>query len=295
MKEHLDDNSKCPSFEDISAFLDHELPPDSPTAQHIPQCPQCQQRLEEYRRIDHIIRSSIAIAPPDGLNDRIKAAIAREQRTIRFPAHLGTFLRLAAAFTVCCGVALYIITDNTTPPREPVGANREAAMESPRTLAMTTPRHAPTTAADDSPGYSPGRFNGVISAGSLVGASYGGGDTPVFTDAMATVDRTRKPVDIASQVQQVWSVRDAGTTAALLEGIMKKMLIPEKNIRLIPNGKSVKLIAGMTKLELVNLVRACRACGLELLSPTAPQPEQNVFTGNANSPVVYYAEFVSEK
>ncbi len=284
---------RCPSFEDVSAFLDHELTSDSPLLQHISTCPECQRRLAEYRLIDEYVHRSMAVDVPEGMNERIKAAIARERRVVRFPANFGTFMRLAAAFTVCCGVSFYIMMDKTTPPVVPVGNNRETEVGMVRNVAVHRP--VSNVRADDPSGYTPGRFNGLISAGSLVGASYGGADTPVFTDAMASVDRNHKPADIASQVQQVWAVKDSERTVSLLEHIMKQMKVPEKSVRITVNGDNVKLIAGLSKVELVNLVRACRACGLELLSPAAPQPEQNVFAGRADQPVVYYAEFVADK
>ena len=291
MKENPTDMRNCPSFEDVSAFLDHELDPASPAYAHITACPECQRRLDAYRKINRYLNTAVQVTPPEGLNDRIKAALVRENKLIRFP-NLNRGLRLAAAFTVCCGVVFYVLMDNTRPPAEPIGNDREPAVQSPdRKMVPEVARNDDDAAVASTPA----RDSEFISAGSLVGASYGNSDTPVFTDAMAAIDRNRKAVDIAAQVQQVWSVKDADKTEALLSGLMKKMQIPEKNVRITVNGNNVRLIAGLTKLELIHLVRACRACGLELLSPTAPQPEQNVFVGNANNPVVYYAEFVAEK
>ncbi|MDD3118334.1 MAG: zf-HC2 domain-containing protein [Victivallales bacterium] len=295
MKENLNDVRECPSFEDISAFLDGELSPDAPVYAHIAACPRCRRRLDEYREIDARIATAITTATPEGLSERIKAAVARENATIRFP-HLHRILSLAAAFAVCCGVVFYIVTDKTVPPTVPIGNQQEVALSGTHddghahAVASAPNASAPADIVTHS---SPD--SAFISAGSLVGASYGGTSAPVFTDAMASIDRRRKPVDIAAQVQQVWAVGNTEDAALLLTGFLKKMHVPENNIRLIHNGNSLRLIAGLTKLELVHLVRACRASGLELLSPAAPQPEQNVFTGKGSTPIVYYAEFVVGK
>lgn len=291
MKENQTTEPKCPSFEDISAFLDNELTPDSPAGEHISHCPKCLARLESYRQTDKLIRRNSNVEVPEGLNDRIKAAIAREERVLHFPAHWGLIWRLAAAFTVCASVAFYALVNEE--PSHTITTNSE---ETIRSLPAKPIRPSTEPAHHESASnYNAPRLNEMISAGSLVGASYGGSEMPVFTDAMASIDRNRKPVDIASQVQQVWSVQNIAQTTGIINNVLKKMNIPPSNIRMTEDGKSLKLMAGLTKLELVNLVRLCKSEGMELLSPSAPQPEQNVFIGNSAGPVVYYAEFVVQK
>jgi hypothetical protein len=92
-------------------------------------------------------------------------------------------------------------------------------------------------------------------------------------------------------VRQTWSV----TNLAIAKKIfLASIPVNEKtNASENRNGDLILKVA-LTKKELAKLVRECSADGFKLLSPTQPQPEQNVFAGDSDTKVFYTAVLVQD-
>ena len=65
-----------------------------------------------------------------------------------------------------------------------------------------------------------------------------------------------------------------------------------RDIRFVRENDKYSLSFRATRMQTVKFVRACRLLGYSLLSPVQPQPEQNRFSGEADSMISYDADFV---
>lgn len=283
----------CPVFEDISAFYDGELAGDSHVAKHISECPACREVLDSLKKLDEKVRKDTACEIPEGLSDRIKSKISTleydfkpQRKTIAFPVNM--FLKVAAAVVVCSGITFMVMqenfnTDNSESPYSPVRTVHKQT--SPASSSYNYPYYTSSSS------YAPG---GGVALQNLTGASYGNSSMPIFTDVDKIIDK-EKPVKINSQVHQVWTVKNLNKAQQELSELLMGINVPSNKVKLVDNGKSIKLIANLSKLQLVTLVKTCNSRGFELISPAEPQPEQKIFLGKKESPVIYYAEFVKDK
>ncbi len=282
----------CPVFEDISAFYDGELAKDSPIAKHIVECPACREVLDSLKKLDEKIQKDTACEIPDGLSDRIKAKLSTleyeikpKRKTIAFPYKM--FMKVAAAVVVCSGITYIVTQENFT-------TETSASPETPVTTVQDQTSPAPSSYKYpyySSSSYSPG--NG-ISLNNLTGASYGNSSRPVFTNVDKVINK-EKPAKINSQVHQVWTVKNLSKTQKDLSELLTGINVSPNKVKLEGNGNSIRLIANLSKLQLVTLVKICNSMGYELISPAEPQPEKKVFLGKKESPVIYYAEFVKDQ
>jgi hypothetical protein len=81
----------------------------------------------------------------------------------------------------------------------------------------------------------------------------------------------------------------------IIRKVSKRLGIDLNQEQLAQTENSLKLRMLLTQKQLVLFVRLCKESGLDLMSRTAPQPEQKLFTGEENDPVQYFADFVLQQ
>ena len=103
MKEETSEQS-CLTLEQLEELYSGSGTPEE--RQHLDQCAACQAKLQEMKRLDAMVAT--AIQPPDGLSDRILAAVQRDKPGM-IQGRLKLFRRLtytaAAAILICALIA----------------------------------------------------------------------------------------------------------------------------------------------------------------------------------------------
>jgi len=285
----------CPTQDELSAFVDGAAGDRTDAiAAHLTGCDRCRETVALYRQLGELIHGRADDTIPEGLTDRIKHAVKHAAPepggwSLHSPALGGLIFRAAAVLVVGCSVAFYLLQQQKTPPPGPQITVITAPAEDRVPL-----RTAPTTAIRPRL-FDSGDTTGGIPLNSLVGASYGDIPQPVFTEA---ADRgavvRRPPAEIADQVRQVWSIAGLNEAEKTLQKFGSESKLGADRFRVSLRDGQLHLDVMLSKLELVNLVRTCRAAGFELLSPSSPQPEQNIFRGRAADLVRYQADFVPD-
>ncbi|OGV33812.1 MAG: hypothetical protein A2020_11840 [Lentisphaerae bacterium GWF2_45_14] len=280
MKEHNGTvvTSKCPGREAVSAFLDGELPPESTDAVHIRSCPECLALLESYRLADTAMKDALAASVPENINARIKRRVhakiyVEEQKEARrsvssifFPSFV---FRMAAGLLFCAAVVLYTVYPWSA--RKSHGKNnRPLIAENSSTMELKN------------------GVPGAVSFNDFAPVSFKEPKKP-FTQSPAGPEQGAV---IPENLTQVWLVSDTASAEAVLKEIVSKAGIEKVDYSPGPDGDVLKAHFELTKLQLVKLVKSCGASGFKLLSPSAPQPEQNVFVGLPSDKINYEASFV---
>ena len=278
------DHTESPSPAVLSEFFDGELKDSGTVSAHVAGCPRCRAVLESYEAIAMEIERQFRVEAPEGLERLIRVGIEEEQRksgarrVISFPL----LLKWAAVLAVCSGVVFYALTIGERPVERAVAVAVSPEM---RDGGSAYPYYA--SGSSGAPG-------GGVALDRLIRASYGNSPAPVFTDRIEGY-AADTPARIESKVHQVWAVDNLAETGRSLREALKEMGVPSSKYKLEADKGALKLIADLSSIELVTLVKFCGAQGYDLASPSAPQPEQRLFLGNRETPVIYYAEFVGTK
>jgi hypothetical protein len=255
---------KCPAPEIVSAYCDGELSPDSTEAKHIESCPVCQNLLRSYKTIGDGLKNSVAAKVPVDIVSSIKAGVHKKLQAetaknapIPFPV---IAFRAAAAFIICGILTLYTLESIKTIDE---GGQAVSGRSEHDTNFFT---------ADVQPG-------GAIPLESFSPVSFREGDRS-------------KDVVIPDKVHQVWTVKDPDAAAERFLSFAKKLGAATDNCVETRKKNAASVELNLTKKQLVGLVRKCYSNGFRLVSPDAPQPEQNSFAGKADSKVNYKADFI---
>jgi hypothetical protein len=283
---------KCPPRKELSAFCD-DCPEMETTAPHVARCPECTETVGDYRRIGQMITDSV-VEPLDldALNARICASVRLEQaRPPRFSFLPGRLHKVAAVLVVgaLTGVVGVGIGQRIWPGGEDALKGREISG-----VAIAPVDDAKTAALPDLPYYTGLnlglRHANSIPIQSLAAANYGDNNAPVF-EAVKGLAQPQVHVDISRQVKQVWVMPGSGFSVTDLQDYLNSRQIVNNSLRQSPNGTWV-LSAVLDKEQLIQLVRFLDSQHFDLLSPSAPQPEQKYFIGRPTDMVGYTAEFV---
>jgi len=291
-------NAACPTREELSAWVDGEAGTASAEiTAHVEKCARCREKAALYRQLGEIIHGRTEEGIPEGLADRIKAAIRQPAQETRRGWSLlsagvgGLLFRAAAVVAVAGSVVFYMVQQSPQVNQPAVTVIR----------APATQERAPVVAQTEPAANSYQRpFDGVAGSNSIplesmIGASYGDIPQPVFTEAAGNAPvMKRQPVVIADQVRQVWTAAKLDEAEKILTGFNNRTAKAGRRLHWEMQDGHLMLEAIMSKAELVQLVRECRAAGLELMSPAAPQPEQNLFLGRGSDPVHYQAEIMTD-
>ncbi|MFA7230180.1 MAG: hypothetical protein WC071_02810, partial [Victivallaceae bacterium] len=162
-----------------------------------------------------------------------------------------------------------------------------------KTSDKTNPDNYPYYAGSDSGSMGGALFENSIPLQNLVGAGFGDSE-PVF-GAGKTDKNSPAPAVIADSVRHVWVVKSLTGLENELKKLFQQSGIALDKISSKMSGNAVNIKASITKIELVKLVKLCKASGFELLTSQVPQPEQNIFEGQASDPVTYTAQFMINK
>ncbi|MHB9138437.1 MAG: hypothetical protein ACYC4Q_03445 [Victivallaceae bacterium] len=288
---------RCPSPEAISAFFDGELASGSPEFNHIKSCPECNKILSSYVAIDRALKSmrqekdaaALASSITEGFYRKLQEPV---HKSIPFPKYI---LRIAAAAAVIGGV-IYFSADSllkNTPQKQNTGFAPQPSLAS---NAKLKPDHYPYYTGSDSGGVLNDAINeNAVPLQNLVNVDYGNSFNPVFKVDDSSNGKPGNPVPISSSVRQVWVVPDLKDSVAAFKTMLERSGIPRKDVTSGGSGNSFKVQSVMTKGQLVNLVKACKGAGFELISPQAPQPEQNTFLGKASDPVFFSVELLQNE
>ncbi len=295
MAGNLKNTKACPPPAVISAFFDETLEAGSPESIHIKSCPECNKILSSYAAIARALKSMHQSKDTAAMVSSITAGVHRKlqmpaPRSMLFPKYA---LRIAATVLIA-GVALYFAASsmlNTEPLQTIAPVSPANLAAAPRDKQELYPYY---TGADS------GVFSGAIAENavplqSLVNVDYGNSFNPAFKLDNTTDGKSGNPVPINSSVHQVWVVPDLKDSAATFKQMLERYGIPQKDINTAINVNSVKVQTIMTKAQLVNLVKSCKGAGFELISPQAPQPEQNTFFGRASDPVFFSIELLQNE
>jgi len=267
----------CPECELVSAYFDGEIDPASAEFAHIKACPECKKRLQSYQNISDILKEELLSATPKNLSVTILAEVkrrnkARNQHNFRF--HFS--LKFAAMF-ILIGLVLIMLLPKKT--AETDVKNKIRPLPEFLNLNVQKDNYMTTMKLPNNSGTADN--NGTIDWDHFLPASTQPRNEIYFIDENAK----EKPAIISPVVKQIWIVKDLNAGMKEFAKLAEKDHIKFTKNR---NGNS-EINLKISKLQLVELVRKCHKTGFKLLSPTQPQPEQNIFTGNKNDIVSYHA------
>lgn len=273
--------SGCPSPETLSAFCDGEDLP-SGIREHIASCGECQTAIREFEAIDRAIDSALASNIPPDIDQRILVRVRKalkEESAAGSGARLcsGFYLRIAALFAVLFIAGSFIWRDYS-------------AKKHFRTPAQPRVMPSASVPAELSP-----RF-GSIDVRDLDTVNFSSTPDPgEFSHAPS--DPLSEAPEIPDHVKQTWVIPEsASDLRRTFSVILLAAGIRADRVILTRSGNGVcTLKFPATKLQSIRFVRLCKRCGFSLLSSEQPQPEQNQFSGNADDPISYTAEFFPKK
>ncbi len=265
MSENVEQTG-CPSFDSISAYLDGEA--EGQETAHIESCAHCQRILASLRTLDEVVTRSCQ--PPEGLSARILAACSADRETASptiIPFWGRSLVRYAAAIVVTLGLAFAV--------KQTVGGT------SPDHASPTPP--SPTIADVGTGGIGPDS-NPIDPGMTRVVSADGGNTAPV--NVMPVAKRL-----VTSQVSHVWG----GKSLDRVEKDLSAQLPEGAKWGLTRDNAGVSIQASLTDEQLQKLVNGIHAQGYDLFSPELPQPNQEErvkFLGGSKK-IIYQARFVN--
>ncbi len=284
-------NDQCPTPEVVGDLFDGTLDFKSEDYRHIKHCNKCQKILAAYAELDQYIKKNAQINNVEPLVQSIRKNVWQiiEEK----PAKLNLFdlmLRTAAGLVIAGGVTYLIVSQYFMSAKieKSVSINSQLTSSGNQIKAQTFPYYTGSEYQQ-----LPGSNSDGIPVRSLIGANYGNKFSPVFISEKDAPGSA--PASIGTNVKQVWMTNDIKSSSNKLHLALERVGIADKNIFLVNKNGLMQLQMVMTKSQLVNFVKNCEQSGFELMSPQAPQPEQNEFLGNANDPVYYSMEILSDK
>ena len=239
--------------------------------QHLEQCSACQSKLHELQHLDALVAK--AIQPPDGLSERILAAVRKQEQPIprsRLKVLLGLTYAAAAAVVIMLGLAIW-----TYAPESDADASLVAG--SVQTV--------------ESPTYEP-RFIGKYARNSIraMQASENANLKTVGSHAAkSTPASPATAVYITPVAEQVWSVTDLDHGIAFLKQVAK---VNQKQFDLRENEFYHEFAIALKDTEAQELADKLASYGWNLLSPSLPQPGSTENVMFTEDPVIYKLKLV---
>lgn len=303
--------STCPSFEDISAWVDQELPaPD--VDRHINGCHACQKCVQELRAIDAAASAMLAVDPlaMEQVASHCLAEI-RQSSKPRLTLTMSVILKVAAAVAMV-GLIVFLsdkVDSGATRVAKAVGDNPSGVQQNavgvasvsstpPAVIAQNDPQPAATSPAISTGAaerYQNQLLRQVVAArqGAPVGTQnsdtaqrdnsdgalnlsdinlVGFGVSAPNLASPARASRDTEPNDeIGDSVHHVWVVNDPTLPLAALQTLLPR----QKSIieQLMSRDQDAyHLQFRVDELNLQRLVNHFHQLGCKLLSPANPQP-----------------------
>jgi hypothetical protein len=276
----------CPPFENLSGFFDDAVELSAAETKHLVNCPACAQRLVEFRVLELTLKHQLTAATPKHLIKNIKASVHRELAANNQPTHhFRPFLKIAAAFAIISFAFFY---GNIFFRPAQFKTTSKSIYPTQTTTNETKQANEPTPYYNNQqPGFWPNTITeNSIPLDNIIGANYGGIRQPVF-QINNLPDAKNAPVRIANSVHQVWITPTPEVAVNKINTILKQLKISPANSKIVECNGQFDGTIKLTKMHLVKFVRQCKQAGLDLLSPQAPQPEQNRFSGIPTTTVNY--------
>ena len=276
----------CPEHEVLCAYFDGELDKGTPESVHIASCKLCQEKLDDFRKMGEAISKTFSNkAPadfPETMLKKVRTKISAEKNPV-IPFYLFQLMKAAAIFLLITCVFIYV--KNSSETRSSVVADETIHLSPPAQIVSTVPERT-----QDKPPI--GYPSGQIQLRDMRDVSTS--PDVRFLDLAQSGNLTEKPVAIPDMVTHVWTATNTDTAIAKARECLAKSGVSANSIRFSKAGDGmVSSEIRLDKKQLSSFVRLYAKDGFELLSPMQPQPEQNVFYGNADDPVGYELKIVS--
>lgn len=285
----------CPEPESLSAHFDgaERLPKEQEA--HVALCEKCGARLDDYGRIAKDMKCALASSTPCDVVARIRHGVKEKlerdssaspasRRSIDFPLWLS---RAAALLALCCVAGYFLFKGD--------GAGTPDGAKQPLSdveLASVHPSALKDAGIGPVATVQPG---GAIDLSEISSVSFGGDEGRRLIAGSLPGSSAQTPEPIASNVRHVWISKSPDDVRAKVERIAKALSIEPGQISFEPSEDGLAASFKLDRRKAAMLVRACHASGFQLLSPQQPQPEQRLFSGSGSEPVLYEADFVSER
>ena len=265
MKEETSEQS-CMTPEQLEELYSGSGTPEE--RQHLEQCAFCQAKMQEMQRLDAMVAE--AIQPPEGLSERVLAAVRREK-----PGMIQSRLKLFRRLTFTAAAAILIVLGLSIWTYESVEEGTGAV------VAAETAQSA----------YEP-LFTGKYGRNALKGSS-----TPDNANVKTVGSAAAKPyatsqaagVFFPSVVEQVWSMPDVEKGVEFLKQVAA---VNQRQFDMRENESYHECALALKDTEAQELADKLSSYGWSLLSPSLPQPnstENVMFTEN---PVIYKLKLV---
>ena len=284
----------CPEHEFLSSYFDKELDSASPEFIHISLCPECMRKITDFSRIGEIISNNVSeqcfTAIPEDILKKVRAKLSEEKNTV-IPFYMIQFMKVAAIIVVIIGVFAYVHS---------MGGNKVQGLRGTVGLktapASSSISSAPPATQDSKEIASrkPLMPENGIEFSNMSNVSTGQGmefrNLPPENDAAKA-----ETVNIPDYVTHVWTVKNLKDASVEVNECVAKLGIPAGRISVMKeNDNVVRYSMNLSKKQISGFVKLFASAGNELLSPAAPQPEQNLFYGNATDPIDYEIKLVQK-
>jgi hypothetical protein len=264
MKEETSEQS-CLTLEQLEELYSGSGTPEE--RQHLDQCASCQAKLQEMKRLDAMVAT--AIQPPDGLSDRILAAVQRDK-----PGMIQGRLKLFRRLTYTAAAAILIVLGLSIWTYGPVEEGSEQVV-----------------AEAVQPAYEP-LFTGKYVRSTHIGAPAPDNANVKTVGSAAAKPYTTSPASgmvFPSVVEQVWSMPDVEKGVEFLKQVAA---VNQRQFDMRENESFHEFAIALKDTEAQELADKLASYGWNLLSPSLPQPnstENVMFTEN---PVIYKLKLV---
>ena len=282
---------ECISAENLSAELDGEYEFTSADRFHLEHCSRCRGLYESYRVIDDAVTRSLMVNCPRAASYRIRRKVNRRldmEAPLHTHAHIrfsALAARVAAAVVIAAMAGYLIFIDN------PYSDDLSGQPELPPVTAAS-PAPSAVSASEGTAGVLPGS----VEISNLRLAATGEADPVRFLESAASPVKAEHVAVIPEEVKHVW-IFDPAWKSERVEKIFRSGLekagIALKDVQLSwSDADGLRAHMRLTRSQTVELTRFLTLQNLQLISPVQPQPEQHLFAGRGDEPVVYEAVFV---
>ncbi len=278
-------SQRCPSAEELDDFCRAEsrrLGSGSPdVSAHLDGCEACRGAAAKLRRLQAALTAMME--PPEGLADRVKAAV-RSGRAPRIPEAsprpFGVWFWRAVGAVAACVVVVFALSALLRP---------KMSVDGPGEVAVNAPGEMDVATASAPQGAREQEAPAPVS-GEQVSAPNG----PVMLagvrrDAPAETAPARPVIHLPGQLRHVWTVKDLESARLQAVGFMKGL----EHARVLSVGEKSAVLM-LPDRSLQSLVDAMSAAGWSLVSGEYPQPQKGEQVHFDGHPVVYEFSVVQE-
>ena len=250
-------------------------------------------KITDFTRIGEIICNNASeqccTALPEDILKKVRAKLSEEKNTV-IPFYMIQFMKVAAIIVVIIGVFAYVhsMGGNKVQSSSTVGFKTAPASSSISTAYPVTPASKETASQKVLMPENGIQFSNMSNVSTGQGMEFR--NLPQENDAAKT-----ETVSIPDYVTHVWTVKNLKDASVEVNDCVAKLGIPARSISVSKeNDNVVKYSMNLSKKQASGFVKLFASAGNELLSPAAPQPEQNLFYGNATDPIDYEIKLVQK-